>query len=100
MKQFVQKLKPIVVCLQEKIFNDFNDRAKQSMGVYDVFIWAEVPPVGQSGGIVTFWDPSLVSMFDGDGGRNWLLICDKLLSSNQNFSILNIYAPEVTSQKE
>lgn len=86
-RQFVQKFKPVVVCLQETLTSGINDRVKLSMGVFDTSCWTEMLPVGQSGGIVTFWNPSFVTVYNTLGGRNWLLICGKLLVDNQSFTI-------------
>lgn len=89
---FVQKLKPVIVCLQETICRNFYDLAKRSIGAYDTSSWIEVPLVGQSGGLITFWDPSLnVSEGEYQSGRYWILFRGKVIS-NKQFAIFNIYA--------
>lgn len=98
-KNFIQKFKPVVVCLQESMCNLLDDRYKGSMGVYDSASWVEAPPVGLSGGLVTFWDSSLLKVDSHASGRHWILIKGSIIANNQKFSMFNIYAPQALQAK-
>lgn len=98
-KNFIQKEKPCLVCIQETKCGPFSDIMKKSMGVYDNSSWAEVPSVGLSGGLVIFWDPSFLNIDVVRHQRYWLWISGNLLSTWAKISIINIYAPQNPHEK-
>lgn len=54
---------------------------------------------GLSGGLITFWDPSLLSLLSQDGDKHWLRTRCKLKPQDAIISIINIYAPHAIGEK-
>lgn len=89
-KRFVQELKPSFVCLQESMCSIKNDIWRFSMGVFDLSCCVEVDSIGLSGGLISFWDPSIFKATCSSVGRHWICVEGVVIHSNMNMTIYNI----------
>lgn len=53
-----------------------------------------VPAEGQSGGLVSLWDPAIFQAKEAVKDRNFLLIIGKIHGCDEEVLIMNVYAPQ------
>jgi exonuclease III len=82
-----------VLCLQETKWQVVTDSMINN-------IWGDAPrdfsfcrSVGASGGLVTVWDTSRIVIWSSMSYGNVLVIKGKVISSDEEFMIFNVYAP-------
>nr|ABD32574.2 Endonuclease/exonuclease/phosphatase [Medicago truncatula] len=99
-RNFIREKNPFVVCLQESKLSMVDDYIINS-------IWGNVgceysyqASIGASGGLLTVWNPLLVEVWCTITFRYVLIIKVKVLSTDQDFIIANVYAPCDTLAKQ
>ena len=82
-----------MMCIQESKLGVVDDWMIKS-------IWSDVacgysyqPSVGASGGLVTVWDTSYVNVWFTMSFRHVLVIKGTVVSTAENFTVVNVYAP-------
>jgi exonuclease III len=92
-RKLVQDRQPMVLCLQETKWQVVTESMINN-------IWGDAPrdfsfcrSVGASGGLVTVWDTSRIVVWSSMCYGNVLVIKGKVISSDEEFMIFNVYAP-------
>jgi len=92
-RQLVREKCPLILCIQETKCVTFDDFMCNS-------IWGDAnvgysfqPSLGASGGLVTLWDSPEVEVWYSTSFEHVLLEAGRFYKSNEQFVVVNIYAP-------
>ncbi|KAJ0936414.1 putative RNA-directed DNA polymerase [Helianthus annuus] len=88
------------MALQEIQFNDISGIVFEKFWGVGNFEMDHVPAVGRSGGVVSIWDPSVFKVHVSIKHSNFLLTIGELKGSNKKLNIINVYAPQIVTQKK
>ncbi|KAL8100338.1 hypothetical protein AgCh_032553 [Apium graveolens] len=77
-----------------------DDRARLSMGPFDLTCYIEALAVGLSGGLVAFCDPSVILVDSLSDGRSWISIKGTVVGSSKKVSIYNVLVPHQPHEKD
>lgn len=61
--------------------------------------WIESPSIGQSGGLLFFWDSTIISKREPLASKHWIWFKRVLINENCIFNIINIYSPPDLNEK-
>lgn len=100
LRQMVMHERPAIICIQETKCSHWNAHMINSLGLGSNIGWEHSPARGQSGGLLTFWNPLLVEVTDKSHTANWLLITGKCKVDGSDFVCINIYAPQKLRDKQ
>ncbi|KAL4555405.1 hypothetical protein LXL04_038023 [Taraxacum kok-saghyz] len=62
--------------------------------------WAASPSTGNSGGLISIWDPNFVDIITSDITRNTVISRGTWKDNNQPMGIVNVYAPQDDQGKQ
>jgi len=84
---------PFVLCIQESKPGSVDDMVVK-------YLWGDSPSaysyqrsIGASGGLLTVWDCNVVDVWSSMSLEHMLVIKGTVISSGQEFVIVNVYAP-------
>lgn len=86
-------------CIQETKCSSFSVFDLKAMGVYDNSMMISEPSTGQSGGLLTFWDPSVFSLHSSNQARYWIHFKFTMINSDDFINVINVYAPQEKEEK-
>jgi hypothetical protein len=84
---------PIVICIQESKLAALDDRKARSFLSQNVSAFETVDAMGSHGGIVSAWDPNVLSLTSSFWRSFSLTTCLSSTTSELSFMLTNIYAP-------
>ena len=84
---------PLIICLQETKFMVCDDSVCSSLWGSSSYAFSYWPSVGASGGLLTMWDSSEVEVWSSVSQEHVLIIHGRMISSNEEFYLFNVYAP-------
>ncbi|KAL4555547.1 hypothetical protein LXL04_038169 [Taraxacum kok-saghyz] len=62
--------------------------------------WAASPSLGNSGGLISIWDPSFIEIDKIETNRRTVTILSKWKDLNQDMGVINVYAPQDEEGKQ
>jgi len=91
---------PWIVCLQETKLVVFDFSLVASLWGSSNCNFSFRPSKGASGGLLIMWDNKEVEVWSSVSRQHFLLIQCKFVKSNEDFYLLNVYAPCGPREKE
>ncbi|GAU10348.1 hypothetical protein TSUD_422720, partial [Trifolium subterraneum] len=82
-----------VLCIQESKLEDVEEGLVRFLWGSEVVEYSFLPSIGASGGILTIWDPRVVSVWSSQCLTNCLITRGRFIKENVEFSLANVYAP-------
>jgi hypothetical protein len=82
-----------VLCIQETKMEMMNDQMIKALWGKGVHSYSYQPSIGASDGLVTVWDASRIDVWSSFSFRHVLAIKGKVLLTEEEFIIFNVYAP-------
>lgn len=89
-----------LLCLQETKCISWGSVYKNSLWDSHTHGWLEAPAQGLSGGLLTSWDAQQFRLLSHIINKNWILFKGCTVNTNITFIIINIYAPQSSTNKE
>jgi len=100
LRHLIQDKHPFILCLQESKFGVINDVLIKSCWGDDPYGYSYQSSVGASGGFITVWDTSVVDVWYSMSFRHVLVIKGRVILTDQEFVIVNVYTPCDTAAKQ
>jgi len=91
---------PWIVCLQETKLSAFDSSFVSSLWGNSSFNFSFRPSEGASGGLLIMWDTKEVEVWSSVSRTHFLLIHGRFVHSNEEFYLVNVYAPCGSRDKE
>lgn len=88
------------LCLQETKCTSWDTRKRNSLWDEHRHGWSEAPATSLSGGLLTTWNYQYFTYLNHIITKNWILFKESTINTDQQFVCINIYAPQVTEDKE
>lgn len=92
-KMLVREKSPSVICIQETKLMVCDGFVCSSLWGGSSFDYSYRPSVGASGGVLTMWDTTEVEVWPSYSQDHMLQIYGRVLRNNEEFYLINIYAP-------
>jgi len=89
-----------IVCLQETKLSAFDSSIVTSFWGNSSFNFSFHPSEGASGGLLIMWDTKEVEVWSSVSRTHFLLIHGRFVQSNEEFYLVNVYAPCGSWDKE
>ncbi|GMI94970.1 hypothetical protein HRI_003166300 [Hibiscus trionum] len=98
-RDLVIRQKPKILLLQETKLPDFGPSLLRRLGCYGRFEYINSPSIGSAGGLISFWDPSYVNIYDSLVHQRFIVLFGKICGLETSFGFINIYGPSVEAEK-
>jgi len=92
-RNLVQEKNPFILCIQETKLSVFDSIVCKSMWGGENVDFSFQSSVGASGGLVTMWDVSKVTVWSTMSFDPVLVISGRFLKTDHGFVVFNVYAP-------
>jgi len=92
-RRLVSEKSPFVFCIQESKFCVVHDFLVKAIWGNSPCSYSYQPSEGASGGLLTVWDTNIVDVWSTSSLNHALVIRGQILLTNQEFVIVNVYAP-------
>lgn len=92
-RKLIADKNPSIVCLQETKLSVVDDALSLSLWGSASHSYSFRPSVGASGGLLILWDSNIVEVWSSVSFEHVLIIHGRFIDSNEEFYLLNIYAP-------
>jgi hypothetical protein len=92
-QKLVSEKQPFVLCIQESKLRIVEDVLIKSLWGETACGYSYQPSVGASGGLVTVWDTSCVTVWSTMSYSHVLVIKGLIVRTAEEFVIINVYAP-------
>lgn len=99
-KDLVMANKANLVCIQETKNQGWSDALMNSVWDIDTHGWEAQNAEGFSGGLITSWDNLICRHVSSVKNRNWIWSTFEVLSSNERFHCVNVYASQELKEKK
>lgn len=96
-RDLLRKVRADVYCLQESKLEEVTNRTVRAIWGNSKYDWEFAKSEGNSGGIITIWNPSLFQKMSSWSIKEMLVVNGFLIEDGKNCSIINVYAPSCPS---
>ncbi|KAL4581161.1 hypothetical protein LXL04_017370 [Taraxacum kok-saghyz] len=87
-------------CIQETKSDNLRDFDANVLWGSNKNRWAASPSWGNSGGLISIWDPDFIEIERIESNRNTVTIIGKWKDLNQDMGVINVYAPHDDQGKQ
>lgn len=100
LRKAINSHQPWFVFIQESKLESINPKLATSIWKNPMVNWIISPLVGNSGGLISFWDSTYFSLQSSITGRNWIALVGSFPALKFQCFLLNIYNPCLASERE
>lgn len=97
-KELILKVRADVCCLQESKLEIVNQRTIKAIWGRSVCDWDFAKSEGNSGGLITVWNPTVFTKMSAWSCKEFLVINGFLVEDGKRCSIINIYGSNQATQ--
>lgn len=98
-KDLIRNSRAEMCCLQESKLEVVHQRTINSIWGRSGCDWDFIKSEGNSGGLISIWDTAVFTKISSWGCREFLVIQGFLVEDGSNCTIINVYAPNVPTQR-
>ncbi|KAL8461410.1 hypothetical protein ACS0TY_032759 [Phlomoides rotata] len=99
LRDLIQERRIDVACIQETKMEVMEEKVYKTMWGHRQFEWSYKGAEGNSGGILTMWNPEVFQKISEWHCRGMLVVSGRWLEDDSRCTIVNVYAPNNSTQR-